>query len=1133
MPAQAAAGAGATASKAKKPCRAAKKGPLYRTPGYKGTCRSPKTRPQDPLPPVELGENGRDPQVLVDAAGTAHIVWNQDGGETGPDLLRYCRLKRGSRSCDNPPQTASLFPAQPGSPEFNDDIAGPRVVAVGDDLVFISHRYPNVVDKPDGASSRTTYMWVSDNGGNSVSGGVVVGDAEPSGGAVVFGTANGPRIGLISDTRTGGTYFQSINPGTYTGAEANLGEGGPDRAYSGSLVSVGGLPMTAFADLGGNTFIRQWSGNGDPANPATWSQSQTSGTEPRLAAGPSGAFLVTEPHAGTSLQVRRLAGITPQRATTVRTGGHGARDLFEDPGGSVRLAWVDRSRPVAELLERASTTGRKFEAARVVARASEGIDEVDLGATTDGGGFGLITAGGSSQGYGKILAAPFGTQAPTDLPGIGNLVGGGADPDTTTSCQEIAYRAVQILTDRGCYLGAIGKPGVKATEGSIRLNGLEIVPDAGVRILLGTREKTIDTTGKVTVQLRADGGPIVLFHGELHVKLPSGEAGAKLFSFDDAVFPVNVKGFGVSGDIDVILRKNAVEIPVQLELPKVFGGITGAATLRADNENGLSVDSVRFTVGKLLLGPLELSGIEVSWTNSTNTWTGGAGLKVLGAGMRVRLTFTNGRFTNGLAEITPVPFPGVKLAPDVFLNRVSGEFNLDPTFIEGRVYFGAQPLSPPDLYVYTVTGRLRVTVTPRFAIDAGGEGQIARIPVSEANVHADIDGYFSARGSAKFDLDAIKGEGRFDGFFDTSKGTFGGSIDSKVTIGVEPVTVDIGVAAGFSNEMVYGCYKPLGGFAYTFKTQDIDVSVGSCPGEPAVPEWVARELAEEQDMQNPPASAAQTDTPSFTLPAGLPSASVQVDGFSAAPNVTLISPSGARVTAIPINAAGAANAPAVFGKTATTTSFGLRRPAGGSWTVEQAQPGSVARVKVARELPKPVVKARVGGRGRNRVLTYTTTARKGLVVRFFERIGRGGRQIGVGKARKGRIRFQAGDGPGGNRRILASFEQSGMPLLQKNVASYRAPGPIVPARVRGLRVRRSGNALVARWKRASGTQRYVVRLDISDGRKLLRLVKGRSVRIGGLARDESARVKVTGRNAKGRTGSAAKAKLAKARKKRR
>ena len=388
-PAQAAAGAEATAKKAKKPCRAAKKGPLYRTPGYKGTCRSPKTRPQDPLPPVALGENGRDPQVLVDAAGTAHIVWNQDGGEAGPDLLRYCRLKRGSKSCDNPPQTASLFPAQPGvgnSPQFNEDLGGPRVVAVGDDLVFVSHRCRNVIGEPErlhtSRGRRGTWVDPTTRGDSDLAAGWWWGTPSRPAGRRCSARPEGASAVRpdLPDTRTGGTFFR-VDQSRYLHGHRGQPRGGRPRPGLLRQPGVGGRP----ADDGVRRPRRQ---HVHPpvvrqrrySNPATWSQAQTSGTEPRLAAGPGGEFLVTEPSAGTSLQVRRLAGITPQRATNVRTGGHGARDLFEDPGGSVRLASVDRDGPAAELLERASTTGRKLEEQRVVARAGEGIDEVDLGA---------------------------------------------------------------------------------------------------------------------------------------------------------------------------------------------------------------------------------------------------------------------------------------------------------------------------------------------------------------------------------------------------------------------------------------------------------------------------------------------------------------------------------------------------------------------------------------------------------------------------------------------------------------------------------------------------------------------------------------------------------------------------------
>ncbi|HUO70349.1 MAG TPA: hypothetical protein VMU39_06200, partial [Solirubrobacteraceae bacterium] len=79
----------------------AKRLPVYRSPGYSGVRTAPKTLPAQPLMPISLGANGRNPQVLVDAAGTAHIVWTEEGG-SGADVTRYCRLRRGSKVCDNP-----------------------------------------------------------------------------------------------------------------------------------------------------------------------------------------------------------------------------------------------------------------------------------------------------------------------------------------------------------------------------------------------------------------------------------------------------------------------------------------------------------------------------------------------------------------------------------------------------------------------------------------------------------------------------------------------------------------------------------------------------------------------------------------------------------------------------------------------------------------------------------------------------------------------------------------------------------------------------------------------------------------------------------------------------------------------
>ena len=287
----------------------------------------------------------------------------------------------------------------------------------------------------------------------------------------------------------------------------------------------------------------------------------------------------------------------------------------------------------------------------------------------------------------------------------------------------------------------------------------------------------------------------------------------------------------------------------------------------------------------------------------------------------------------------------------------------------------------------------------------------------------------------------------------TATRNFGGSIDVTLTVGKSPIAVDVGFRVLISPDMIAGCERPLGGFSYNFKTHDLDVEVGSCPGEPPLPAWLARQIADKQKQGKASARASVVvgGAPSFTLPGGLPSASVQVTGFAGPPSVTLISPSGATVTPVPINDPGAGSAPAVFTTNQATTSIGLRSPAGGNWKVVEATPGAVAEVDVARELSTPSVKAKVRGHGRNRVLTYKATSRKDLAIRFYERIGKGQRQIHVVKGGRGKFHFVAGDGAGGKRRDRRpgrAVRAAGAPA-DSRVLPRAGPDPPARARAQG------------------------------------------------------------------------------------
>ncbi|HEY2636420.1 MAG TPA: hypothetical protein VGI54_03445, partial [Solirubrobacteraceae bacterium] len=241
--------------------------PVYRDPPtFKPLKKVPPTQAPKPAPPVRLASAGTNPNVLVDEAGTAHIVWNDPQGD-GADVVRYCRLKRGAKSCDTSATLSWNKTYGPGdSPMFNVDDGGPRIVRVGDQLVVLSKRYPTFADKPDGtASSSTVLAWISNDGGTTWS------DAEISGSSnlgqvVVLPPTDDPTIlNLGSDplctAGTGPMCLEAFHSGAFSPAseEGTLSQS-VDEAYDPNLALDGTTPFAAFGDLTDHIIIRGWTG---------------------------------------------------------------------------------------------------------------------------------------------------------------------------------------------------------------------------------------------------------------------------------------------------------------------------------------------------------------------------------------------------------------------------------------------------------------------------------------------------------------------------------------------------------------------------------------------------------------------------------------------------------------------------------------------------------------------------------------------------------------------------------------------------------------------------------------------------------------------------------------------------------
>ena len=199
---------------------AAAKGHPFTTPGYHWNHKLPKVAPVIPGKLIKLGD-GVEPRVLVDAAGTGQIAYNVTPTDvSAASVLHDCVLLRGQTGCAS---NAGLIPPETGDPQYNIDEHGPVPLSIGNELLMVDSRFPNVETMPDGTTGYPTFLWTSEDAGKTFTGPGTIGNLEITGNAVVFGGTN-PQIGVITDTTTGGTFFQATPPGAYSGQTLNLGD---------------------------------------------------------------------------------------------------------------------------------------------------------------------------------------------------------------------------------------------------------------------------------------------------------------------------------------------------------------------------------------------------------------------------------------------------------------------------------------------------------------------------------------------------------------------------------------------------------------------------------------------------------------------------------------------------------------------------------------------------------------------------------------------------------------------------------------------------------------------------------------------------------------------------------------------
>ncbi|HYH59750.1 MAG TPA: hypothetical protein VD790_11100 [Thermoleophilaceae bacterium] len=1134
------------------PAAEAARTPVYRDPPrYEGREQAPKTK-ETPLPkPVELAPSGLGPHVVVDDAGTAHIVWAEGGDSDGlADRAIYCRLKRGARRCD----IRHTLRAGPES-SFNTDYIGPRIVRVGNQLVIFSTRYPIVVDKPDGGSSTTIWAWTSNDGGSTWSAPAVVGRRN-IGDMVVMGPSDSPTILNFAHDAFCGMCITAFRSGQYSGMSGDLGTRSGDSYYP-QIELQGGLPVVSWVNLDGTTHMRRWTGQGSVIDPATWTAPTAlpGANESDLAGGPSGLALMSARADVRRFEMRTIGpgGFSrPRQITPAKDSAPIFGTLEQDAGGRLLAAWSDRNdfaKRDGLWLRTAGAMpggggGRPVfdDARRLIRGIANG--QIDLAGTDDGGGFAVFNHTGGVVNFGEIVAAGFGNQTDNGKKGLGAIPGGG---QSGTTCQTVKFGAFGADAASGCFLHGTGdKSHLVVTSGEINLHGLRIIPEGETKIVMDPRALRIDTTGAVRVVVsNAVVGEITLWRGELHRDLSAVRPGTNLFEFPIGQYATNILGFDVGADIGVRLERDGVHIPLALKLPPVFGGFAANAELVATDDRGLIVDSLHMELGPIPLGALVINKVELDYIGEGDVWRGRGSITVPAGGtLDATVEFRMGDFNSATISFTPAtPIP---IGPFVYLLQMGGGFTVDPVHIEASARIGAGA---------AIQGTAPVNVNGKFEMDfpktgpanfkMSGTVDIFFFEIGNGYLQFQTDGYAAFGGQiGPFSLGPLYMEAQADGFVDAGAGQFGASVSGKVELCIDVELARPCAGAGadvaLSNAGFAACAKLkvvkefTGGVRFPWKDFGPEIIANPFAAAYALITHIAIPCNTNGYRVAPPrpasARVSQAGGTVVNVPKNVPSHTILLLGEGGAPDITATGPGGAVVRS--------GEKPTDIGFTATVrnlpaTYLVLTNPRPGDWTIVP-NPGSpeITQTLGGSGYKPARVNGSVSGKGRKREIRYRIrNLGSGQRVVFAERGRFGTNIVGTTTKARGELKYTIADARGGRRTVLAMVQKEGLQTDQRRLGSYKAPGPIRPGKVRKLRVTRKGNAVIVRWRPAKRAQRHSITVRGRHGTTLGRLVgrKARKVKFVRVRRDERLRVTAYALSEKMRRGPVARKKVRAAR----
>jgi hypothetical protein len=701
-----------------------------------------------------------------------------------------------------------------------------------------------------------------------------------------------------------------------------------------------------------------------------------------------------------------------------------------------------------------------------------------------------------------VAAAPPNPTIPppgTTPPPGGNPAGSPPPPAPAARCSGTSVAIGPLTATASCFRRD-GKAYV--ASGEVHVAGVDLrTTGAGAEVRIEPSALEISTTGQTQVAV----DNLVLYRRSIDWHLQQQFA----FSVERGL---KLRGLPITGSatFTVDTGKRQVLVGLNLQLPDVLGGVSGATTIRAATE-GVTIGDIKVTAGSARIGRFELRDLSLAYANAAGaSHFEGQGTLVLPSPLAPTVTAAfgfgvgDGYFHAG-GDIAAI---NRSLAYGVFLQRIRFDITINPVRLSGGIgvsagprVFGTEAVSIDGDFTY-------VEGSPdRYAIS--GNARVVDIPVVAGSVSYQTDGRFDMTGQATFSKFGVGFDGALQGWVDGGNAfnfQGNGSVHAgRFGNGGDAVVSSAGAAAcrhGFGPDV---------GFGYGWGSNVPHIFASSCN----VGDWVVG------------GSIRQVGPPtfgSFAIAGGQPAAVFSVVGPLVPPRAILTGPDSTTVAVTPDDPLGGVDDGKVLlfqNQEDRTTYIAVKDPAGGLYRLS-LKPGSPPATvfRSAQSLAAPRVRARVDGDGRRRALRWTFTPVRGRSVVFYEQ-GRDTRlRLQATTHRRGRLSFTVPDGRAGRREIVAIVRQNGLPQSAGVVAHYTAPRPRRPGRPGAVRITSRGAALSVRWGRAKGAAAYEVRVVLSDGRRLLFLPKkaSRHVTVRRVPAGTRASISVRGLSATGRRG---------------